>query len=270
MSGNSFGERMGFIASPKLLKNDEISDAIRNKLVNICEAILFSEDSKGLYKDEDTKKRELIILRYAHNIKNTVNNSRYISTSQQIAEFLLNEDLAYLGGLLEIIVAEIPDLIGYFNRTFEDEKFYYRFVNGLLEPITNNEEIASIEDTCKNLLDGVKNHINKALQCFAQKPTPDYNNTAKEAYSALECIVKDIAEVNKNVNFSNALNTLGSKHGLDSQLKALIQNINRYANDNARHANNAHEVKELTHAEAKFILISCSSAVNYLTEKYYT
>ena len=56
-----------------------------------------------------------------------------------------------------------------FNEVLEDECSGYRFVKGLITPITNKEEIKTIEKATNTKYSAVNTHISKALVLFSDR-----------------------------------------------------------------------------------------------------
>ena len=75
-----------------------------------------------------------------------------------------------------------------YNALFEAEKSGYRFVNGELSPITNQEEMATLEKAGATPFDAVNKHIKKAIALYSDIASPDYENSVKESISAVEAL----------------------------------------------------------------------------------
>lgn len=75
-----------------------------------------------------------------------------------------------------------------FNNILEDEVSAYRIVDKLVVPITNESELSTIHDASQTDFDAVNAHISKALELFADRRNPDYENSIKESISAVESI----------------------------------------------------------------------------------
>ena len=64
----------------------------------------------------------------------------------------------------------------------------YRIVGRMVVPITNQEELQSIEQAQTTEYESVNKHILKATQLFSRRPTPDFENSIKESISAVEAL----------------------------------------------------------------------------------
>ena len=155
------------------------------------------------------------------------------------------------------------------NMLFEMECVGYRFVDGRIVPITDENEIKSIEDACNNKFEGTRAHIKKAVGFIADREHKDYNNCIKESISAVESICSIIVG-DAGTTLGKALKRL-KDNGLDihPSLEMAFSKLYGYTcdKDGVRHAEGMFE-SDVTFEEAKFMLVSCSAFVNYLTANY--
>ncbi len=153
------------------------------------------------------------------------------------------------------------------NRAFEREASAYRFVGDEIAPVTNETEIREIEEVIDSSpLPGVREHIKTALSLFADRVNPDYRNSIKESISAVEGICKMIAGDEKTT-LGPALKVVKDALGLHPRLEQGFSKIYGYASDadGIRHA--LMDEPNLSSEDARYMLVSCSAFVNYLTEK---
>ena len=156
------------------------------------------------------------------------------------------------------------------NTIFEQEKSGYRIVLGEVTPITNDAEIETIEQAATTPYDSVNQHISKALAHYADLKNPDYENSVKEAISAVEamcCIITGTS--GKQATLGNAIKKLEDKgvhiHG---GMKQGFKDLYGYASDENGIRHGGKDFKSVPPEDAKFMLISCSAFVNYLIEKW--
>lgn len=152
-----------------------------------------------------------------------------------------------------------------YNLVFEQEYVGYRFVDGIITPITNQNEIMAIEEAVSSEYDNIKQHFEKALHLLSDRESPDYANSIKESITAVESMCTII--LGKKATLGEALKKLESAgviiHGA---MKGAFEKLYGYTSD----ANGIRHAGELggpdsTFEEAKFMLVSCSAFVNYLT-----
>ena len=160
-------------------------------------------------------------------------------------------------------------LFNKFNQIFEQEYVGYRFVGKYITSITNDIEIQEIEESLiKNPYDAVKKHIRKAIEIFANRENPDYDNSIKESISAVESVCQ-IATKNNKATLGDCLKEL-EKHKIliPKALELAFTKLYGYTSDNngIRHANGIGESTS-TNEDAKFMLVVCSAFVNYIISK---
>jgi hypothetical protein len=160
------------------------------------------------------------------------------------------------------------------NAVLERELSGYRFVDDKLAPITNPEEIKSIEDAIKagQRLAGVEaasNHLEKALDLLADREKPDFKNSIKESISAVEALCRKL--VGENKTLGDALKAVQAS-GTVKIHPALVEGFKRvygYTSDAAgiRHGEGIGDTSDTDAEDARFMLVSCSAFVNYLISK---
>jgi hypothetical protein len=153
------------------------------------------------------------------------------------------------------------------NKLLERENSGYRFVNGNISPITSSDEISEIEKAIRISTPyyGVKQHLKNAIALLSAKENPDYRNSIKESISAVESLCKTVSE-NRKATLGEALKVLEKKRVMHPALKSAFSSLYGYTSqaDGIRHA--LMEESNLTNADARFMLISCSAFVNYVID----
>ncbi len=152
-----------------------------------------------------------------------------------------------------------------FNHVFEAEYIGYRFLNGKIAPITDEQELSAIEEACQNPIEGCRKQIQKAVECFSDREHPDYKNCIKESISAVESVCQVIVGDDK-ATLGDALKKLEeSGVQIHPALKQGFSKLYGYTSDQGgiRHAEGMFE-SAVTFEEAKFMLVSCSAFINYL------
>jgi hypothetical protein len=170
--------------------------------------------------------------------------------------------------LLDFIVSlkasECSKLADDFNVMLERENSAYRFVGGMLAEVVDAQSIASIEEAANASPYGdVTAHIRQALTLYSDRENPDYRNSVKESISAVEAMAQAITG-NPKATLGDALKRVEELHPLHAALKKGFSSIYGYASDEGgiRHALSGGE--SISAAEAQFMLVACSSFVNYL------
>ena len=151
------------------------------------------------------------------------------------------------------------------NKVLDRENSAYRFVNGVIVEISSVEEINEIEEAIRKSTPywGVKKHLETATFMLSDKVSPDCRNSIKESISAVEGLCKIVSHV-KKATLGDALKVFEEKKVIHPALKKAFLALYGYTSDadGIRHA--LMEESNLTSADARFMLISCSAFVNYV------
>lgn len=154
-----------------------------------------------------------------------------------------------------------------FNELFKQEYVGYRFIDGLISPISNEIEIDTIQESLDGEHSAVTLHIRKAHSLLANREHPDYENSIKESISSVEAMCEIVTGVRgKEATLGNMLKKLEQKGVvIHSALKSAFNILYGYTSDanGIRHAGDIGG-KASTFEEAKFMLISCCAFINYL------
>jgi hypothetical protein len=156
------------------------------------------------------------------------------------------------------------------NQVLEREKSGFRFVGKQVTPITDEKEVAEIEEALASPFKAVSTHLENALKLMSDKKSPDFPNSIKESISSVEAMCRIIC--GENLTLGRALDKI-EKEGkieLHGALKEAFDKLYGYASsaEGIRHAHGLLEGKSnLSLEDAKFMLISCSAFVNYLMVK---
>ncbi|MBR4620660.1 MAG: hypothetical protein IKO46_06725 [Salinivirgaceae bacterium] len=165
--------------------------------------------------------------------------------------------------------SSIPDeFIKQLNSEFERLNFAYRVVGTEIVEITSKEELAAVESAMNDSATNIKLHLNKALELYAQRPIGDYRNSIKESISAVEAYCREIAG---KKNLGDALDTMIEKGVIPKMLKVAFEKLYAYTNQPDTGIRHALMDDDGTYTpaseEALFMLVSCSSFINYLNKK---
>lgn len=155
------------------------------------------------------------------------------------------------------------------NKALKKEMAGYRIVDECIAQITSEEEIIEIEQAVKNSSKwkSVRTHISSSIEYFSNRENPDYRNSIKEAISAVESLCIIITD-NKNATLGQALGMIEKSYQIHGALKSAFSSLYGYTSDSGgiRHALLEDDI-EVTFEDAKFMLVSCSSFINYLLLK---
>lgn len=196
------------------------------------------------------------------------------ANAKKLREYVFDETKWYLiYDLIERYVGLFDkttqrELCKEFNEVLEDECSGYRFVKGLITPITNKEEIKTIEKATNTKYSAVNTHISKALVLFSDRLKHDYENTIKESISAVEALCCIITN-DKKATLGDALKKLENKGiKLHKALQSAMSSLYGYTSDEGGIRHGSIDFAGASSEDAKYMLISCSAFVNYLIEKW--
>ena len=156
------------------------------------------------------------------------------------------------------------------NSILERELSAYRIINTEIVPISNESEVNAIEEVLERAeliqFKGVSIHLSTALSMLSDRKSPDYRNSIKESISAVESIAQIISGDSK-AELGKALKIIEDKIGMHSALKKGFSAIYGYTSDEGgiRHA--MLEENDIFFEDAKYMLVSCSTFINYLILK---
>lgn len=161
------------------------------------------------------------------------------------------------------------DFIETTNDILEREKSAYRFVNGQIVQITSKTEISEMEEAISSTdkYKPVNTHLNSSLKFLADKQNPDYRNSIKESISAVESMC-NIFTKNDKATLGDTLNKLEKDGHLHPALKKAFSALYGYTSDEGgiRHAL-IEDSRKIDFHEAKFMLVTCSSFINFLLSR---
>ncbi|MEN6619418.1 MAG: hypothetical protein ABFC28_07990 [Rikenellaceae bacterium] len=142
-------------------------------------------------------------------------------------------------------------------------------INNEIVEVSSKEEIITIENALQSKQKNIRVHLNKALELYAKRPIGDYRNSIKESISAVEAFCR---EKTGEDTLGKALNKLENNGVIIPKLlKLAFEKLYAYTNQpdtGIRHAlMDSEDTYTPTADEALFMLVSCSSFINYLNKK---
>ncbi|RBL93340.1 AbiJ-NTD4 domain-containing protein [Chitinophaga flava] len=279
-----FSERIGITQSQKELQLTTLDDDLKNGLWNIYNVCIYNLISGSNHGSNSLSGiGELFANHLWHNFfKLTIDSAPsdyyklYYSLKKRFYEGewyetfdLIQESYSYLVG---INFFKVPQNVeNSFNEILEREFSGYRFIQGIIAPITNKHEISELNNAIENTeifstLNGCNIHLRSALEKLSDKITPDYRNSIKESISAVESICKVISTRPKDT-LNSAIDRIKGKIKIHAQLEQGFKNIYNYTSDEGGVRHGMMDTPSCDFEDAKFMLISCSAFINYLIVK---
>lgn len=272
----SFSEREGLKETRTEIQIDSIDDALRNRLWNTLDYFYWrgAGDVWGIV----TESMNTFLARLWHRLyKEPVDGlSRWWEENRRtLKKRFLGAGWNEVYDFIEFTANNYPDeakntqFMKTCNDVLEEELSAYRFVGNKITKITSETEISTIEEALETPFKTVNAHVENALKLMSDKTSPDYRNSIKESISSVEAICRLITN-DKNATLGSALDLIErqGKIGLHGALKRAFDSLYGYASsaEGIRHALLDEKVN-VSFEDAKFMLVSCSAFVNYLTSK---
>lgn len=279
-----FSERHGYSES-KELQIEEIDDELETRLWNAFERGLWkpARDARNSYGTEPARSLsrlvEILIEDFFIHDATTLRSTRFESRIEYIRDQYYALPWFKKYELIEEILKyrEIPNLAEYIgnfikrcNLALEKENAAFRLIDGNVVKVTDEQEINAIEEALASAepYHGVREHLRAALQLMSDRDNPDYRNSIKESISAVESLCQELTG-NNDATLGDALTALQRDTDIElhGALKAAYSSIYGYSSnaDGIRHA--MLKKSNVTHADAKYMLVSCTAFVNYLISK---
>lgn len=264
----TFSERKGLKPVSEIIQIGSMNEALRNSLWNALDIELWST-ADFIYRDYiEPHIQPLSRSLWFHYFKKPIDSrpKQAYKILAAIRDYFFSCQWHEVYDFLEFIVSErkhsTPQLAEFL--ILERELSGYRFAAGHLADVTSREELTMIEEAARDSrFAGVSAHIDRALDLYADRENPDYRNSIKESISAVEGMARMVSGSEK-ATLGDALKTIEKSGHLHPALKEGFLKLYGYTSDEQgiRHA--MLDEPNLTAADARYFLVSCSSFVNYL------
>lgn len=277
-----FSERVGAVSVPSSLQLDAVGTPLRNTVWNFTVSMFSGESDcwKSAAQDmaslffkvpvdeipyyEPQCRTWVKDLYYALPWHGVYDLAEYLRTAG--SRILLSENFRF--SKHREFIPENTERV--FNKIFEEEFSGYRFIGGILSPISSTTEVVAIEAAITNAtqagLFGAKTHLEAALRLLSKKPSPDYRNSIKESISAVESVAKQLS-ASSGTGLAGPLNELSKTIPIHGALRTSFINLYGYTSDESGIRHSIQEEAEIGFTEAQYMLVSCSAFVHYLIQK---
>lgn len=272
-----FSEKYGY-KEEKTIQYESISKQLRYRIWNLFYQLEIkggglSSKRIGLALNGEQTIEEKILDRFGLLINHA---SKGKTAEEQLKEYVVQffrwyEVYDFIDIHLSYLEEDERDIrIRQYNELLEQEKAGYRIVSGEIAPITNETEIATIEQSADTAFQSVNQHIQKALSLYADIQSPDYENSIKESISAVEaicCIITGLSGA--NASLGKVIKKLKDKGvHIHSAMEQAFSSLYGYTSDEDGIRHGGIDFQNAPAEDAKYMLVSCSAFVNYLIEKY--
>jgi hypothetical protein len=277
-----FSQKIGKTPIRQALQVESIDSALENRLWNNILADFFGKISSSTHKMthyRKSKASKTVWTEFFGNRLDEIPSDSYgevkiLALLQFIKNWFFKVPWYEKYDLIEFI--SLLDKTEYYfgfsaecNNTLIRESAGYRIINNSIVQITSEEEIVEIEEAINSSsnFNSVEIHLKTALDYLSDREKPDYRNSIKESISAVEsfCI---IITGDKTATLGGALTQIDNKYQIHGALKKAFTALYGYTSDSGgiRHALLEKDI-EVTMADAKFMLVTCSAFINYLKLK---
>lgn len=274
-----FSERQGITKVKDIIQLESMDDDLRVSLWNVFYTYIV--EPSNTYRSDLTQSGKFgDFARYlwVFQLKKTIDSIpvykiRFIEEIkiEYFRRFKWNEVYDFF----EFIISIYPEddkmeFLSSLNDVLQIEHSGYRIINDEFVPISDDAQLGSIQkaidNTSTNIFTGVNAHLKASISLLSDKTNPDYRNSIKESISALESLCIIISGKPK-ATLGNALSTLKSKIDLHASLEKSFCQLYGYTSDGDGIRHGMMDLPTLDQEDAIYMLISCSSFINYLIIK---
>ncbi len=214
---------------------------------------------------------DLIWLNYFKKPLDTV-PSRHEERYAAVRDYFFRVEWWQVYDFIEFVMKQIaepwqPSLREFVNSFLRDENADYRMVDTEIIPITDEHESAAVQSALDAATSSAQQHLRRALQLLSDRKQPDNRNSIKESISAVEAVCQAFSGKQK-ATLPDCLKVLKASAPMHPAFEQALVKQYSYTSDEGgiRHAltegGNAP-----SHADAKFMLVTCSAFVNYVLGK---
>lgn len=270
-----FSQRYGYSPLERAFQREKIDEALRTALWNILKVSIWDTYKKDdYYYPERSKRIDSMVRRlWLHFFNNDLDDlpefqtrySREPGSYDRIKVFFFSCAWFEVYDLLEEISTDVSDLLSddareVMNLTLEKHNAAYRLLDNTIVEITDQNEIAAIEEGLEHPDLPVRTHLEAALRMLSDKEMPDYRNSIKESISAVEAACRLITG-DKSATLGDALKRINHLH---PSLSQAFTKLYGYTSDNSGIRHSLVDDPNTNYTVAKFMLVACSAFVSYL------
>lgn len=274
----AFSERGGYKAVRAQIQFECMDDPLRNGIWNVLTDHWLVEGDwhDGVYRFSSARYRARRLYRDFFRLPADSVPTAWPTFRKVVRDWFFSFEWHAVYDLVEYSVRDyesnggsaVSEFVKDLNSILDREKAGYRLVDGLVMPLTSEEEIEVLEGALTGSPDPVRAHLRCALEMLSDRVNPDYRNSIKESISGVESLCRQIAGVDK-AGLGDALDALVNRRGtqLHKALRGAFNQLYGWTSDaeGIRHA--MMEEPNLKIEDAKFMLVACAAFVNYVRAK---
>lgn len=275
-----FSQRNGLKSAKKVIQIDRIDDETRNSLWTVFhECVIRSFESNfplGYGNSPELRQSNLSFLFFniwykIFKIPIDTLPSDPDKAIRIFRDYFFTSQWNELLDCLEVIAVSPPvnkneDFVLWINEIFTKENFGYRFLNSRITQITSEQELETIDQGINSSTKGAQIHLSQALALLSDRVAPDYRNSIKESISSVESICKVITK-SPSATLGDAIKKLREHFQIHPAMEKAFLSLYGYTSDANGIRHSLIDEPILSYDEAKLMLVSCSSFVNFLVSK---
>jgi hypothetical protein len=268
-----FSERHGYKPVREEIQIDSMSEDLRNSLWSVLQVSVWGDakGSRGELEYQSDRFQTLCYSLWFNYFKKPIDTlPNYVfQIIQTVRQYFFSCDWYEVYDVVEFIANNYPpgasQLFAGCNEVLGREVSGYRFVDGLISPITDKAEVEEIDAALDGPSDPVRTHLRRALELFSDKSNPDYRNSIKESISAVESLVGSV--LGEKGTLGQLIKKMEDEIGLHPALNKAFSSLYGYTSDQdgIRHA--ILEQQDIGFDEAKFFLVVCSAFANFVRSR---
>lgn len=273
---SKFSQRYGYSPLENAFQRESVDEALRTKLWNVLKVTVWDNyNPHNRQLIEVSKKIDAMVRRLWFHFFNRDLDSlpgflpRYHGDKDtaylHLKSFFFSCKWFELYDFIEEISINPSELISeetkeWINNILEEQNAAYRFVGKEIVEITDKQEIVAIEEGLEHPEKVVCTHLETALRMLSDKQSPDYRNSIKESISAVEAACR-LASGKETATLGDALKKIQNVH---PALSKAFNQLYGYTSDESGVRHSLIDESNITYADAKFMLVTCSAFVSYL------
>ena len=271
-----FSQRKGIRPLAKAIQRESMDDELKNQLWNAISAAVWNQwtDPHAIPGEHERVVKRVWSLYFKHPLDTlpAYDPSYSPSAYKIIREYFFKGKWWETYDLLEFLLKNSPhlwssNLKDWANGVLETENAAYRIVGDEIVEITDDYEIEAVETALTKGIKHSRTHLSCALELLADRKKPDYRNSIKESISAVESASQVVAG-KANATLGDCIKAIQKNGTMHQSFEQALHKLYGYTSDSGgiRHAL-TDESNNPSYADAKFMLVSCASFVNFLWTK---
>lgn len=260
----TFSQRYGYTAVRTALQHEEMDTPLRTDLWNALNII--TENSEP----DEARDFGPFVQIWINLWRKPLDELPYDvhTMGLRVKKHILEAEWYEVYDTIELVVRTLADteFENFYNGILEHNRAAWRFVDSTLVRFDEETDIQAIEQAMKDANDitGAKHHLTRALKLLSNRENPDFANSIKESFSAVEAVCQHLSGM-KKATLPDGLKAIKNRGvSVHPALERSWTAAYGYASDSdgIRHA--LGDVSTLSRADAQYFLVTTSAFVSLL------